>query len=189
MVNWENYDDVLGQLRSIGLLVDALSDDQRQALKARIDADREAAEAERQRAAWKVVLLIAEMTAGKVDLIEQLGPDNTERFYELWTRHLLPLPVVPARSKDLYAAYRHWCACGGVNQAAQLSAFIGNTAKRAGASKKRRRHYPRGQSDFATEQSMVMFPAAMPFDMPVQPLSEHLERFADAVGKWKASTP
>jgi putative DNA primase/helicase len=124
------------------------------------------------------------MTAAKQDLIE-LGMDSTERFYEEWVRHYLPLPIAPARSEDLFDAYKHWCMRGGVHKAAQLSTFLGNTAKRPGAAKRRKRHFV-GGSDVAEEQSMCIFPPGSdPDGISKADLTYHVDNFADSVERWK----
>jgi putative DNA primase/helicase len=126
------------------------------------------------------------MTAAKQDLIE-LGLDSTERFYEEWVRHHLPLPIVPCRSEDLFDAYKHWSMRNGVHKSAQLSTFLGNTAKRPGAAKRRKRHFVMG-SDVAEEQSTCVFPPGFdPDAIAKRDLSDHIDNFADSLDRWKQS--
>lgn len=122
------------------------------------------------------------MTKAKADLIE-LSLDSTERFWGEWLARLVPLPLTPCRTEDLYDAYRHWCHRQGIAKPAQLSTFIGNCAKRPGADKRQRRYYPDGGG--AAKQCMFMHPPNVDAIDDIHALTAAAENFADAVRQWR----
>jgi putative DNA primase/helicase len=123
------------------------------------------------------------MTNSKQDLID-LSLDSTERFWAEWMERLLPLPICPARSQDLYDAYRHWCGRNGVSKPAQLSTFIGSCAKQPGANKGRRRHWE-DEGENREAQSMIVAPPNTSIDGGRNALSKELHNFAASVEKWR----
>ncbi len=126
------------------------------------------------------------ITEAKKDLIE-LSLDSTERFWNDWVAERLPLPVITCRSEDLYDAYRHWCTRNGVGKAAQLSTFVGATAKRPGAHKDRVRHESLDNTA-KLQQSMVIWPPGrVHTEQDLEARSEDIRRFYGAVGRYRNS--
>jgi len=126
------------------------------------------------------------ITQAKRDLIE-LSLDSSERFYNQWVAQELPLPVVCAKSEDLYAAYRHWCGLQGVTKPAQLSTVIGSLSKRPGTHKARARHFV-NYSRSVSDQSNVFWPTgAARHEGDKESLSDDIANFFDSLTKWTAA--
>ena len=122
------------------------------------------------------------MTVSKADLID-ISLDSTERFWNQWLEHELPLPICPVRSEDLFDAYRHWCHRQGVHRPAQASTFLGNCAKRPGATKTKRRYHPDG-TGVARQCAFIMPPERDRID-DIHALSDAVRNFRDAVKTWR----
>lgn len=124
------------------------------------------------------------MTRAKEDLIE-LGMESSESFYAEWTAGgCLPLPVVAARSEDLFEAYRHYCAKQGVHRTASMKNFIGSVTKRPGVRRERLRHY-KGYSTQVLAQSVVISPRGVDAATDKTALTDGLNAFAEALRDWK----
>ena len=123
------------------------------------------------------------MSQAKADLIE-LSLDSSERFYNEWLRAELPLPIAPARTEDLYAAYRHWCGLQGIVKPAQLNTIVHALSKRPGTRKSRERHF-KNHSHTVDTQSTVFWPAGAERDLAKLELSTQLVNFSDAVNGWR----
>ena len=123
------------------------------------------------------------VTQAKADLIE-LSLDSTERFWSEWISRAIPLPLCPARTEDLYDAYRWWCLRHGIAKPAQLSTCVGNWSKRPGAKKLRKRHYQAG-SDAATTQSTLILPPDVEADGDMRTLSDQLDNLRESLRLWK----
>lgn len=123
------------------------------------------------------------LTQAKADLIDaSLG--SSERFVKDWQERVMPLPVVPCRTEDLYDAFRHWCHRNGA-KGPQLAMFVAEAVKRLKGSKERRRHYV-GESDGAiTRQSTIVFPPDADPAMDMRTLSEHVSNFAESLRLWR----
>lgn len=124
------------------------------------------------------------MTQAKADLID-ISLGGSERFVNEWAAKMLPLPVVPCRSEDLYDAFRHWCHRNGA-KSPQLATFVAEAVKRLKGSKERRRHYVDGGP--GTRQSTIVFPPSGEVDfvgMPLRELSEHVNNFTESVRAWR----
>lgn len=72
-------------------------------------------------------------TQSKQDLID-VSLDSVDRFMRDWLGGDVsfgegPLPLCPAASQDLYAAYRRWCVHEGVGRPREQSAFLGHIIK------------------------------------------------------------
>jgi putative DNA primase/helicase len=126
------------------------------------------------------------MTEAKEDLIE-LGMDSSERFWAEWTKGYLPLPVVAARSEDLYAGYRHWSSLQGVNKPAQLNTCVHGWAKRPGARKERERHFE-NYSHLKEMQSQVIYPPGVDGRPTKQALTDSINTFNEALRAWKKAS-
>lgn len=124
------------------------------------------------------------MTSAKMDLLEA-SMDSTERFWLEYTTRLLPLPLGPIRSEDLFEAYRFWCLKTN-SKPPNLNTFVSETAKRTGTCKLRRRHYV-GQSGTTTQQSTVIFPPGSDLAVEIRELTDSIDGFKDSVKAWKAS--
>ena len=124
------------------------------------------------------------MTQAKEDLID-ISLGGSERFVNEWAAKMLPLPLVPCRSEDLYDAFRHWCQRNGA-KSPQLSTFVAEAVKRLRGTKERRRHYV--DEGPATRQSTIIFPpnAEIEFTaMALRELSEHVNNFTESVRLWR----
>lgn len=124
------------------------------------------------------------MTKAKAELID-ISLGGSERFVNEWAAKMLPLPLVPCRSEDLYDAFRHWCHRNGA-KSPQLATFVAEAVKRLKGSKERRRHYVDGGP--ATRQSTIVFPPAGDVDfvgLPLRELSEHVNNFTESVRAWR----
>jgi len=82
-----------------------------------------------------------------------------------------PLYMEMLLGEDLYAAYRHWCAKEGIGKPAQSNTFLGNCAKREGATKARKRHYD-DLNGSSTSHSMLVFPPGADPAAPIRELTE-----------------
>lgn len=124
------------------------------------------------------------MTQAKADLIDaSLG--SSERFVTEWAGRMLPLPLVPCRSEDLYDAFRHWCHRNGA-KGPQLAIFVAEAVKRLKGTKDRRRHY--AGDGGATRQSTLIFPPTVETDfaaLPLRELSDHVSNFTQSVRSWR----
>lgn len=66
-------------------------------------------------------------------------PLGVHAFCSEWMAGAIPLPWVPCRSEDLYAAYRHWCVCTGRPPGAMAS-VIAAIVRRPDLRHRRARH-------------------------------------------------
>ena len=127
------------------------------------------------------------MTKAKEDLIE-LGKDSTERFWDQWVGKQIPLSVCACKTEDLYNAYRYWCTKEGIVKPAQANTFLGNCAKRPGATRARRQHFVNLQST-VKEQSTVIFPPYADAAIPIRELTEQIVDFAAGLAEWRENRP
>ena len=74
------------------------------------------------------------MTEAKTALIALSSPSEV-RFVHEWAAGELGLPVVPARSTDVYAAYLRWCRINGESRPRPSNQFHGAVARLPGWSK------------------------------------------------------
>jgi hypothetical protein len=114
----------------------------------------------------------------------ELGKDSSERFYDEWTAGWLPIPRCTCRSEDLYQAYRHWCSGQGVAKPAQQSTFVGAVSKRPGVLRGRHQHY-KHHSRTVTMQSVLVTPPDATRPDGMQPLSDAINAFAEALRTWR----
>ena len=121
------------------------------------------------------------MTEAKKTLID-VSMGSSERFIQDWLDRVLPLPVVPCCTEDLFEAFRFWQHKTG-SKGPTLTMFVTEAVRRARAHKDRRRHYVGDTT--ATKQSTVFFPEGTDPAMPIQELSQQLENFSDSVKIWK----
>jgi len=123
------------------------------------------------------------MTKAKADLIDA-GLGSSERFVNEWQARMMPLPVVPCRTEDLYDAFRHWCHRNGA-KGPQLAMFVAEATKRLKGSKERRRHYVGDSDSQVTRQSTIVFPPDAELGMDMHKLSEHTNNFARSLQLWR----
>lgn len=121
------------------------------------------------------------VTDAKRTLID-VSMGSSERFIQDWLERLIPLPVCPCRTEDLFEAFRFWQHRTG-SKGPSMTMFITEATRRARASKERRRHYVGDTT--ASTQSTVFFPEGSDTAMPLQDLSDHVRNFADSVRAWK----
>jgi putative DNA primase/helicase len=123
------------------------------------------------------------LTQAKADLIDaSLG--SSERYIRDWQEKVMPLPVVPCRTEDLYDAFRHWCHRNGA-KGPQLAVFVAEAVKRLKGSKERRRHFVGEAESHVTRQSTIVFPPDADMAMDMRELSEHVNNFADSLRLWR----
>lgn len=126
------------------------------------------------------------LTEAKRDLIDA-SMGSSERFCRDWIERVLPLPVSPCRSEDLFDAFRFWQQRTG-SKGPAINVFAAELIKRANATKERKRHYA-GTAGTSTTQSTVIFPEGTEHtSMSMPELSEAIRNFADAVRVWKRDT-
>lgn len=124
------------------------------------------------------------MTRAKVDLID-LGMESSEAFYVEWTAGGgMPLPIVAARTEDLFDAYRHYCGKQGVHRTASMKNFLGVLTKRPGVRRERRQHFKR-YSQQVTTQSVVVIPPGQDRPADRAGLTDSINGFAEALRDWK----
>lgn len=127
------------------------------------------------------------MTEAKADLIE-LGMDSSERFFVEWTAgRLEALPLGPARSEDIFRAYKHWCQLQGVHKGAQLSTCMGTWTKRANVAKRRDRHFE-NYSKTKVVMSTVLYPPGAARDLGISALADAINHFNESLRKWVENT-
>lgn len=123
-------------------------------------------------------------TKAKRDLIE-LSMDSTERFWNQWIGgHLEGVPVVPAKSEDVYGLYKSWCPRVGIAKPAALHIFLGNIGKRADCDKDVERFYV-GSS---VKQATFLTPAKASIPAGKSKMAwmtESYEAFNEGVRSWK----
>lgn len=124
------------------------------------------------------------MTQSKMDL-QEASMDSTERFWNEYIGRLVPLPLGPMRTEDLFEAYRFWCLKTN-SKPPNLNTFVSETAKRKGTCKARRRHYV-GASGTAQQQSMVIFPPDFDPAVEIHELTKTIDSFRESVSAWKQS--
>lgn len=122
------------------------------------------------------------MTTAKTELIE-LGMESSESFFVDWMRGDLPIPIGPARTEDLFEAYRFDCSRKGVHRPASLKNFIGSVRMRPGVRKEKRQHF-KGYSHVLT-QSAVITPPGVEAKTGRDELTESLNKFAEALREWR----
>ena len=122
-------------------------------------------------------------TRAKDDLIKA-SMDSSEQFWNDWLERTLPLPVGPARSEDLFAAYRQWCTITN-SRAPSLNTFISETSKRRGCIKARKRNYVAGAPTPC--QSTVIFPNGDSLGDEIHALSLAMDGFKDSLTEWSRS--
>lgn len=76
------------------------------------------------------------MTEAKRELI-LVSKSSDARFIDEWSEFELSLPVSPARTMDVYAAYVRWCRRNGEMHPANSARFIGTVARRPGWDKRK----------------------------------------------------
>lgn len=81
------------------------------------------------------------MTEAKAALIALSSPSET-RFVHDWISGELGLPVCPALSTDVFAAYLRWCRTHGESRPRPDNQFFGALERQPGWAKKRSRIYP-----------------------------------------------
>ena len=123
------------------------------------------------------------MTKAKADLIDA-GLGSSERFVNEWQGRMMPLPVVPCRTEDLYDAFRHWCHRNGA-KGPQLAMFVAEATKRLKGSKERRRHYVGDSDSQVTRQSTIVFPPDAELGMDMHALSEQVNNFSRSLQIWR----
>jgi putative DNA primase/helicase len=121
------------------------------------------------------------MTRAKRELID-LGLDNTERFYLQWIAEQTEWPVVPAKSDDVYSAYKRWAHRNGIPKYAPSHIFLSGLGKRADV-KKNQEWVTVGQTQ---KRRMVVFPNRL-FDPPAGQtrqrwITDCADQFAAALG-------
>jgi putative DNA primase/helicase len=97
------------------------------------------------------------MTEAKTALIALSSPSEV-RFVHEWAAGELGLPVVPARSTDVYAAYLRWCRVNGEARPRPSNQFHGAVSRLTGWDKKQARIYPGGDFTKDTTPAHVIFP-------------------------------
>lgn len=148
----------------------------------------EAVEARASVAGVELLIRLAEqsgMGASTIRLLVAAAGDAVSRFWGEWTAGRLPVPAVPCRSQDLYAAYEHWAALQGVEEAVSETAFLQACAKRPGAGKARRRHHDPERAGMSA-QSMILWPPGASRTAKIADLSRHVAEFRAALQGWKA---
>ena len=110
------------------------------------------------------------MTDAKRDLIALSSPSEV-RFVHEWASGELGLPLCPARSTDVYAAYLRWCRLNGEQRPRPSNQFHGAVSRLPGWHKKQARAYR--STEFAGD--------AMPQHFVYPP--EHLHHPAYTEGK------
>ena len=97
------------------------------------------------------------MTEAKQALIALSTPSEM-RFALEWVAGELGLPVCPAISTDVYAAYLRWCRLHGESRPRPDNQFHGALARMYGWSKSRHRIYPGGNFAGGTEPRVLVIP-------------------------------
>lgn len=121
------------------------------------------------------------MTKAKADLIDA-GMGSCERFVREWMENLIPLPLKPCRTEDLYDAFRYWCARNGT-KGPSLTVFSVEVVKRCKGTKERRRIYVGGSP--SAKHCHLLFPPSTDLGVTINDLSEQVSSFADSVKAWR----
>jgi putative DNA primase/helicase len=125
------------------------------------------------------------MTRAKGDLIG-ISMDSTERFWRDWLDGKIEgVPVVPCKSKDLYAFYAEYCKSIGYYRYAPEPKLLAELGKRADATRKVSR-YMNGSGQ---RQATFIFPPGV--EKPLEKnqsiwLSDCIEQFRTGVDDWKS---
>jgi hypothetical protein len=106
-----------------------------------------------------------------------------------WAAGELGLPIVPARSTDVYAAYLRWCRVNGEARPRPSNQFHGAVSRLAGWAKKQARIYPGGDFSKDTTPAHVLFPPdhlihkddAQKAESMAAWLTNSVEKFADGL--------
>ncbi len=129
------------------------------------------------------------MTEAKAALIALSSPSEM-RFMHEWAAGELDLPVVPARSTDVYAAYLRWCRINGEARPRPSNQFHGAVSRLSGWDKKQARIYPGGNftADSTTPAHLVFPPDHLIHKDDAHKgeaiavwLTNSVEKFADAL--------
>ena len=117
-----------------------------------------------------------------------LDPNGAHAFCDAWLAGSLPLPVIPCRSEDLYAAYAYWRTAHG-RYVAPLPRIIAAIARRTDVRHRRARHLDASgctvMSGFVLPGPELMPPAGL---TQAEWLTPHAQRFAQSYSAW-SSTP
>lgn len=126
------------------------------------------------------------MTDSKRELIE-ISMDNTERFGRAWVdKEIEDIPLVPARSIDVYQLYRAWSARSGYHKCATEPKFVAEVAKRVGIKRAHGWYMPAGGTK--AKQARFLFPPGVekPDDVTQQVwLGDCVREFQTAIEAWK----
>jgi putative DNA primase/helicase len=98
------------------------------------------------------------MTEAKGKLIAMSSPSEL-RFAHEWVAGDLALPVCPALTGDLYAAYLRWCRDNGEQRPRPSNQFFGAIERQPGWDKKKARYYP---SETSTSKESLSKPIVYP---------------------------
>jgi putative DNA primase/helicase len=129
------------------------------------------------------------MTEAKAALIALSTPSEM-RFAIEWASGELGLPVCPAISTDVYAAYLRWCRTHGESRPRPDNQFHGALARMAGWSKGRHRIYLDATFTGGTEPRVLVIPpdsaisaqhVMRPGGSQAQWLTECVQAFSDAL--------
>lgn len=107
---------------------------------------------------------------------------SSEAFCICWASRRLPLPAAPARTTDIYAAYRHWCGLHGLKPAS-LKTFATELI-RIGAARARPWYFD-GEG---RRQSWVTAPPGCSIPTGDKPrIARDISAFAEALRSWLAA--
>lgn len=120
-----------------------------------------------------------------VRLVVAPAGDAVSRFWGEWIAGRLPVPAVPCRSQDLYAAFERWAELQSVEELLSEAAFLQACAKRPGAGKARRRHHDLDREGMSA-QSMILWPPGASRAAKIAELSRNVNEFRGALHRWKA---
>ncbi|WP_157659197.1 BRO-N domain-containing protein [Thauera butanivorans] len=120
-------------------------------------------------------------TANTPALLDPLG---VHAFCDAWLAGTLPLPVVPCRSTDLYAAYCHWRAGGG-EPAGSLPRVVGAMTRRPDLRHRRARYLDEAgtamMAGFVLPEHELMPPAGV---SQAEWLTVRADEFVQALDGW-----
>lgn len=121
-------------------------------------------------------------TANTPALLDPLG---VHAFCDAWLAGTLPLPVVPCRSTDLYAAYCHWRAGGG-EPAGSLPRVVGAMTRRPDLRHRRARYLDEAgravMAGFVLPEHELMPPAGV---SQAEWLTVRADEFVQALDGWR----